>query len=98
MPTLTYHDLVQRLTDLRRLADPPIVGERSGTFSSYDRRSRFDATTQQYIDWDANDDGTGYIRREDEYIVVFEQTGPGVICHLACLVGIRGARAYPDFY
>ena len=79
MPTLTYHDLVQRLTDLRRLADPPIVGERSGTFSSYDRRSRFDATTQQYIDWDANDDGTGYIRREDEYIVVFEQTGPGVI-------------------
>jgi hypothetical protein len=62
MPHLSYRDLIARLTDMRRLATPPLLGERSGTFSSFDRRSRYDASTQQYLDWDANNDGTGFIR------------------------------------
>ncbi|EON99204.1 hypothetical protein UCRPA7_5218 [Phaeoacremonium minimum UCRPA7] len=75
----TYSDLIYRLNDLERLANPPRKGERGGCMSSYDRRSRYDPDTDTYIDWDANDDGTGYIRKEDDWIVAFEQEGPGVI-------------------
>jgi hypothetical protein len=76
---LTYPDLVRRLHDVERLAEPPVPGERGGCMSSYDRRSRYDPETDSYIDWDANDDGSGFIRREGEWIVAFEQFGPGVI-------------------
>ena len=62
MTSLSYLDLIGRLTDLTRLATPPDPHERTGTFSSYDRRSRYNASTGQYEDWDANDDGTGVIR------------------------------------
>ena len=79
MTELSYLDLIGRLTDLTRLATPPPRDERTGTFSSYDRRSRYNASTDQYEAWDANDDGTGVIRHEDDYVVVFEATGPGVI-------------------
>ncbi|MFN5061193.1 MAG: glycoside hydrolase family 172 protein [Chloroflexota bacterium] len=79
MPHLNYRDLISRLTDVQRLATPPLPDERGGTFSSYDRRSRYDAATNQYLDWDANNDGTGFIREEDGAIVVFESNGPGVI-------------------
>ena len=53
---MTYEELLARLTDLRRLARPA-EGERSGCCSSYDRRSRYDADSGRYVDWDANDDG-----------------------------------------
>ena len=77
--TFTYADLLDRLTNLERLAQPLLAGERTGTFSSYDRRSRYDAPTGQYLEWDANNDGSGYIRKEGESIVAFESEGPGVI-------------------
>jgi hypothetical protein len=76
---LSYADLVRRLYDLERLAEPPLPGEQGGCLSSYDRRSRYDAPADTYEHWDANDDGSGFIRREDEWIVAFEQQGPGVI-------------------
>lgn len=76
---LTYADLIRRLSDLERLAEPPLPGERGGCSSSYDRRSRYDAETDTYLDWDANDDGSGFIRHEGEWTVVLEQAGPGVI-------------------
>jgi hypothetical protein len=76
---LSYADLVARLTDLERLAEPPLPGERGGCQSRYDRRSRFNAETGSYEEWDANDDGSGYIRREGDWIVAFEADGPGVI-------------------
>jgi hypothetical protein len=79
MPHLSYRDVLTRLTDIQRLATPPSKGERGGTFSSFDRRSRYDETTHQYHDWDANNDGTGIIREEDGAFVVFESDGPGVI-------------------
>ena len=75
----TYDDLLDRLTDLKALAVPPAVGETSGCFSSYDRRSRYNEATGLYEDWGANSDGDGYIRREGEDIVVLEIDGPGVI-------------------
>jgi hypothetical protein len=80
MPTTyTYRDILARLSDLERLARVPHPTERSGTWSSYDRRSRYDAEHDCYVDWDANDDGTGYIRVEDGMHVVFEQHGPGAV-------------------
>ena len=76
---LTYTDLVRRLVDLERLAEPPAFGEQGGCYSSYDRRSRYNSETGKYEEWDANDDGSGFIRMEGDWIVVFEREGPGVI-------------------
>ena len=78
--TLTYRDLIGRLTDLRRLATPPVAGETTGTFTSYDRSSTFDEATGTYRDWGANADGSGYIREHDDGgLIVFDADGPGVI-------------------
>lgn len=77
--TLTYEDLVKKLYDLKALAVPPMLGEKSGNFSSYDRKSRYNEETEMYENWGANDDGSGYIRKEGSSIVVFETDGPGVI-------------------
>ncbi len=79
MSVLSYADLVARLADLERLAQPPRPGETCGTWSSYDRRSRYDASRDRYVDWNANQDGGGYIRAEGDRIVVFEADGPGCI-------------------
>lgn len=77
---MKYQDLLEKLTDLKKLADPPMPGERSGCMSSTDRASRYDSENDRYVNWDANADGDGYIRKnEDGTIVAFEQEGPGVI-------------------
>ncbi len=80
--TLTYVDLVERLTDLERLAQLPPPGERTAQFSSYDHSSYYDEETQQYVNWDANMDGFGGgggIRTEDGKQVLAEMKGPGCI-------------------
>lgn len=77
--TLNYPFLVHRLYDLRYLANPPQIGEQSGNSSSYDRQSRYDTISNTYVQWSANDDGTGYIRKEGNDIVIFDKDGPGVI-------------------
>jgi hypothetical protein len=76
---LTYPDLVQRLYDMEYVATPPQDGERSGNFSSFDRRSVYNPETETYEHWDANGDGRGFIRNEGEGTVIFEKEGPGVI-------------------
>jgi hypothetical protein len=77
--TLTYVDLVKRLTDLERLAALPAPGDRFAQCSSYDRASKYDAATGKYVRWDANGDGGGIIRREGDTIVMAEMEGPGCI-------------------
>jgi len=77
--TLNYLKLINRISDLEYLATIPKEKELSGSFSSYDRRSIYDNNNQKYIDWHANSDGRGYIRKEGDDIVVFEKNGPGVI-------------------
>ncbi|MBT1688597.1 glycoside hydrolase family 172 protein [Dawidia soli] len=77
--SITHTDLIERVYDLEHLAMPPLKGERSGTFTSYDRAANYDAKTDRYVHWEANDDGRGYIRKEDGGYVVFESDGPGVI-------------------
>ena len=71
--------LADRLINMRRLADMPKVGEKSGSFSSYDRQSYYDEKTEKYMNWAANNDGSGIIRKENEESVVVELNGPGVI-------------------
>lgn len=76
---LTYIDLVNRLTDLERLATLPADGENCAQWSSYDRASRYDETSDKYVSWGANGDGTGIIRKEGDVSVIAEMKGPGCI-------------------
>jgi len=84
---LSYVDLVKRLTDLERLAVLPPEGDTCAQWSSYDRRSRYDADAGTYVAWAANGDGTGCIRTEGDRIVMAEMDGPG------CIWRIWSARA-----
>ncbi len=76
---LTYVDLVNRLTDLEHLATLPVPGEQCAQWASWDRRSEYDKDSKKYIDWDANGDGGGIIRKEGNDLVFAEIEGPGVI-------------------
>ena len=76
---LSYPDLIERLYDFEYLATPPHLGERSGNFSSYDRKSKYNPELDTYENWNANRDGTGFIRKEEDNQVIFEKKGPGVI-------------------
>ena len=77
--TLSYEDLIGRLTDLESLAVLPMPGEKCQQWSSYERESRYDAQSGEYLAWSANADGTGIIRREDGKEVLAQMQGPGVI-------------------
>jgi hypothetical protein len=77
--TLTYVDLVHRLTDLQGLATPPPPGETTSLASSYDRASRYDAASDKYINWSANGDNAGMVRREGNESVMADIKGPGCI-------------------
>ena len=83
----TYVDLVKRLTDLERLATLPQPGEKCLQWASWDRRSKYDADAGKYVEWGANDDGPGIIRKEGDRIVMAEMKGPG------CIWRIWSARA-----
>ena len=77
--TLTYVDLVKRLTDMEALSVMPVPGEKCAQWSSYDRASKYDPATGKYVAWDANGDGHGIIRREGNLQVFAEIEGPGCI-------------------
>ena len=51
---LTYRDLIHRLYDLEYLATRPMVGEKSGRFSSYNRNPKYDGVSDTYVDWSPN--------------------------------------------
>src|SRR4030042_1753006 len=76
---LTYIDLINRLTDLEQLATLPAPGEKCRQWSSYDRASKYDKASGEYVGWFANGDGNGIIRKEGEQLVFAEMEGPGVI-------------------
>ncbi len=76
---LSYVDLVRRITDLTYLATLPATDDQCAQWSSYDRKSRYDAATGKYLNWDANGDGNGIIRREGDTEVMAEMEGPGCI-------------------
>ena len=79
---LTQADLIDRLIDLDRLTTPPPAGERTGMFSSYDRRSRI-ADDGTLIDWDANGDAGNFVRTDDDgWQVMAELDGPGALTRI----------------
>lgn len=82
--TISYADMVDRLTDLKALAELPEQGEKSAMWSSYDRDSKIDSATGEFIDWDANIDGLKpqYIRKEGDNEVLAEMEGPGAVVRI----------------
>ena len=95
--TLTYVDLVSRLTDLEGLATLPAQGETCAQASSYDRASYYDAKTGTYVGWDANGDGGGIIRKEGNTFVFAELEGPGCIWRTWSALAQEGhVRIYLD--
>ncbi len=95
--TLTYADLVHRVTDLSRLAVLPEKGEKCGMWSSYDRASRYDEKTGKYVAWDANGDGGGVIRSEGDHVVMAEMKGPGCIWRIWSAAAEKGhVKIYLD--
>jgi hypothetical protein len=78
---LSYADIVARLYDLKQLAEPPALGERSGSWTSTDRQPIYNPTTGRYENWwGGGSDGSGCIRSEpDGAIVAAEIEGSGVI-------------------
>ncbi|MEW4924868.1 glycoside hydrolase family 172 protein [Algibacter sp. 2305UL17-15] len=81
---ITYENLVKRLTNLEALAKLPSKGEKSEMWSSYDRKSKIDSVTGEFIDWSANNDGLRpqFIRKEGDNEVLAEMTGPGAIVRI----------------
>ena len=80
---MSYVGVVNRLTDLKSLALLPEKGEQSAMWSSYDRRSRYDASTGKYLEWYANGDGANQqIRMEGKDAVLAEMEGPGAIVRI----------------
>lgn len=77
--TMNFSAITAKLYDLRGLAQTPAASEHSGNFSSRDRAAQFNPVTGRYEKWYSNDDGTGFIRKENEDIVAAEMTGPGVV-------------------
>lgn len=93
----TYLDLARRLTDLEALAVLPPPGEKCQQWSSYDRASRYDEATGKYVNWSANSDGRGIIRREGDKEVLAEMDGPGVIWRIwSARADIGHVRIYLD--
>ena len=76
---LSYVDLVKHITDLERLASLPAQGDSCAQWSSYDRKSKYDEKSGTYVNWDANGDGNGIIRKEGDNLVMAEMKGPGCI-------------------
>ena len=94
---LSYVDLVERLTDMEYLATVPVPGEQCAQWSSYDRRSRYDAATGKYVGWDANGDNDGIIRKENGKLVFAEMEGPGCIWRIWSAAPKEGqVRIYLD--
>ncbi len=94
---ITYIDLIQRLTDLERLVILPIPGEKCAQWSSYDRRSKYDEISDQYIEWSANDDDNGIIREENGELAIAEMEGPGVIWRIwSAKAGTGHVKIYLD--
>ncbi|UCG59643.1 MAG: DUF2961 domain-containing protein [Phycisphaerales bacterium] len=94
---LTYIDLVKRLTDLEYVAALPAPGETCQQWSSYDRRSKYDEASGKYVDWSANGDGNGIIRKEGNELVFAEMEGPGVIWRIWSALAKEGhVKIYLD--
>ena len=93
---ITQADLLRRLIDLDRLVLPPPPGERTGLFSSYDRRQ---ATIRdgRYVHWDANNDHAQFLRTTDDgWNVMAEIKSPGTLTRIWCEQPVGNIRIVLD--
>jgi hypothetical protein len=67
------------MTDLELLAKLPTGGETTELASSYDRSSQYDAVHDQYVNWGAGKDDSGFVRQEGDETVLADISGPGCI-------------------
>ncbi len=74
--SLSYGDVVSRLYDMKVLATKPQAGEKSGSFSSGDRKARYNEQTGLYENWYANADNDGVVASDGTFL---DLKGPGVI-------------------
>jgi len=95
--SFTYADLVQRMLDLEHLAVLPLPGETCAQCSSWDRGSKYDEKTGKYLNWGANGDGGGVIRKEGDQVVMAEMEGPGCIWRIWSAAAKKGrVKIYLD--
>ena len=81
---ITQADLLNRLIELDRLVLPPPPGERTGLFSSYDRRQSA-IRDGHYVHWDANNDRAQFLRTTDDgWNVMAEIKSPGTLTRIWC--------------
>jgi hypothetical protein len=81
---ISQADLLRRLIDLDRLVVPAPPGERTGLFSSYDRRQSA-IQDGRYVHWDANDDRNQFLRTTDDgWNVMAEIKSPGALTRIWC--------------
>ena len=88
--TLTYEDVISKIYDLPALANLPEKGEKGALFSSYDRRTKYDEKSDTYIDWNANIDSVGLVRKEGEYSVLADIKGPGAVWRMWAALALDG--------
>jgi hypothetical protein len=81
---ITQADLLNRLIDVDRLMLPPAAGERTGLFSSYDRRQS-DIRDGRYVHWDANNDRGQFVSTTDDgWNVMADIKSPGALTRVWC--------------
>jgi hypothetical protein len=73
---MSYPDLVSRLYDMQILSTPPQIGEKSGAFTNWDRTAYYDQSRDTYVNWHANNDGSGFM---DDQGTMMKLDGPEVI-------------------
>ncbi len=77
----TQADLLNRMLDLDRLADPPSPGERPLLFSSFDRRQS-EIRDGKFVHWDGENDSNQFLGQEDGWDLLVDASGPGALQHI----------------
>ncbi len=93
---ITQADLLRRLIDLERLTTSPPQGERTGLFSSFDRRQS-EIRDGRYVHWDANNDRGQFLRAADNgWNVMAEVESPGAVTRIWCDEPVGDIRVILD--
>lgn len=79
LDSMTYDQILSRLTTLASLTELPQPNEQAGAFTSTDRRSQYDQKRDAYIDWGANLDADGDLGVFNGERLVADLDGPGVV-------------------
>lgn len=83
MEKLSYIDIVNRMIDMKKLAEVPPQGEKCAESSAYNKKSLYNQTTGHYENWGENDDwGYDAPRTEDGGYLLADLKGPGAIVRI----------------